>query len=485
MKIVAPVTALLLVVSGAATAVSGPASAAARPTVTLARPSAHTAGDGSKVHFHGTLAHTGTRNDKTVVLQRRYSGRWHRVVALARQDDGRYAFPGRRYKKAGTFTFRTVVRRNGRTLDVSPVRRLVIRKATRDDSARLQIRASDRIRANGCKVYDNIAYNVDAARTTPWSLEVTVTKPGGAVANTGTLRGTGPRAGRYRNRLCSTGAPTGNYRIRAVLTSSRFSRLTERNSFALTAATGLLPDLRMRNLNTCSAAERTQASGNGGTGCFYIHTDTTGPEAGLRLLKFPATTFNLGDGPMEVRSTRTDPGAGTASWSGGATQRIYDEDDSYTDVASPATFYWESVPNGASDSHGHQHWHMLNFDDYSIVGHPGAADEKHGFCLQDNTTAPGVTSAATYPNTTSCGYQQPNATSIVHGLSVGWGDTYPSSLPDQGIDIGGLPDGTYTVTVEADAQNVVQEKIETNNSVSAQVTIVGNRVTHVTASGGI
>jgi hypothetical protein len=49
------------------------------------------------------------------------------------------------------------------------------------------------------------------------------------------------------------------------------------------------------------------------------------------------------------------------------------------------------------------------------------------------------------------------------GLSVGWGDEYPSSIAFQYIDIGGLPYGDYTVQVQTDAGSAFVEADETNN----------------------
>jgi hypothetical protein len=139
--------------------------------------------------------------------------------------------------------------------------------------------------------------------------------------------------------------------------------------------------------------------------------------------------------------------------------------------------------------------------------------EKRGFCFEDNTTYspwyddksghpevprgkkeknvfgdmsdPGVYVGADF-NGTACGYRHPEATRIVHGLSVGWADTYPSSLPDQGIDITSLPKrGTFTVKVVADAHHLLEEEVERNNSASATVTIDGDKVTRVSAAGGL
>jgi hypothetical protein len=49
------------------------------------------------------------------------------------------------------------------------------------------------------------------------------------------------------------------------------------------------------------------------------------------------------------------------------------------------------------------------------------------------------------------------------GLSVGWGDAYPSSLPDQNIDITGLGPGRYQLSVTADAGGWFAESNEFNN----------------------
>jgi hypothetical protein len=84
-----------------------------------------------------------------------------------------------------------------------------------------------------------------------------------------------------------------------------------------------------------------------------------------------------------------------------------------------------------------------------------------------------------------CGVNQPNATSIMHGLSVGWSDTYPATLPDQAIDITNLSDGTYTVKVTADWQHFWKESNESNNSATAKVKITGNSVTLVSAPDGL
>lgn len=205
-----------------------------------------------------------------------------------------------------------------------------------------------------------------------------------------------------------------------------------------------------------------------------------------KLLKFPAVTANIGNGPMEIRAVRSS--STSDDWVG--RQVVHNTDASTTTLpASGADFYW------AGD--GHAHWHIRDFDSYELFNSSGTqvqVGEKHGFCFEDNTqyrdwvghpNRPQVPTSPVYTHEGSCGEAQPAATSIVHGLSVGWGDTYPDTLPDQAIDITGLPDGTYLVKVTADWQHYWRETNESNNSASAQIRITGNTVTLISAADGL
>lgn len=207
---------------------------------------------------------------------------------------------------------------------------------------------------------------------------------------------------------------------------------------------------------------------------------------GRKLLKFPAVTANVGDGPLEIRGTRTSTTA--TDWVG--RQVVTNSDASRTTLPdSGATFYY------AGD--GHNHWHIRDFDLYQLFNSSGTVlkeGEKHGFCFEDNTTYrdwvgspkhPNAPLSPVYTHEGSCGEGQPLATSITHGLSVGWADTYPATLPDQGIDVTGLPDGTYLVRVTADWQDFWRETNEGDNSASAQVRISGNTVTLLSATDGL
>jgi hypothetical protein len=223
----------------------------------------------------------------------------------------------------------------------------------------------------------------------------------------------------------------------------------------------LLPDLGIIKLDGCSQKEK-----HLGWSCFYI--ERSGDQ---KLLKFPVTTINLGKGPLEIRAQRS--GITANDWQ--AVQRIYLTGGKHWDVPAPGVkFYY------AGD--GHNHWHIRDFDSYAIDGQIQHS-EKHGFCFEDNMQW-ASRGKVVYLHEDSCGQGQPDATQIVHGLSVGSGDTYPSRLPNQAIDVTGLPDGEYTVKIKADWQNFWKEVNENNNTASARIKIKGDQVAVLSTSGG-
>jgi hypothetical protein len=248
-----------------------------------------------------------------------------------------------------------------------------------------------------------------------------------------------------------------------------------------------LPDLTLKQLTRCGAGDKKATGGD----CFEIvdpaPADQDFPKlAGRKLLKFPVITLNIGDGPSEIIADRS--AARPKDWK--AYQTFYTANGRRLGSAyePEVQFYF------AGD--GHEHWHVRDFDQYEILDAGGKIvrrAEKHGYCLQDNTTydtmagEPGVPRKPAYPEATSCGKESPEALAIIHGLSKGWGDTYPSDLPDQALDITGLPDGEYTVDVHADVHDYVKESDEGNNEASIKVTIKGDHVTvHPSTSvGGI
>ena len=180
----------------------------------------------------------------------------------------------------------------------------------------------------------------------------------------------------------------------------------------------LLPDLRMARL-----------------GDLQIETG----DDGERRLRFTAVIVNVGAGPMEavgvLRGGEID----------GIVQRIQREGAAPREVPTDAQFYFSGD--------GHEHWHIRDMQAYRLERLDGvdttAVSEKHGFCLWDNERAspavPGGQRAAAFncPESLDDG-------EVRMGLSVGWRDVYPASLPDQFIDVSGLESGRYRLWAEAD-----------------------------------
>ncbi len=200
------------------------------------------------------------------------------------------------------------------------------------------------------------------------------------------------------------------------------------------AASDRLPDLAMAKLQ-------------------HLSTDYDG---GRRLLRFTAIIVNVGAGPMEIRSQRASTGS---AWT--SQQVIYNDAGGSRSVATPSV---ELVYGGD----GHNHWHVKDLERYWLVPSGGGTERtgnKVGFCFFDNykykLSLPGAPETVQYPRS-ACGTQ--SSLTLRHGLSVGWGDSYSWSLPDQYIETTGLPDGTYRLWATADQAGRFLESNESNNS---------------------
>jgi hypothetical protein len=189
---------------------------------------------------------------------------------------------------------------------------------------------------------------------------------------------------------------------------------------------------------------------------------------GRRLLQFSTTMVNVGAGPFEVYATRPD--TSTTTWS--VSQRIYTDTGSYLrPISLPLVLGGD----------GHLHWHLrdlaaadlIRLDNGSKVG----TSNKRGFCFWDNVeyrlTLPGAPASAVYGEP-GCG--RSTSTVVSMGLSVGWGDIYPSTLPDQNIDITGLVAGRYRLQLTVDNNGQFVEVSESNNVtwVDLQIKAQGN-----------
>ncbi len=162
-------------------------------------------------------------------------------------------------------------------------------------------------------------------------------------------------------------------------------------------------------------------------------------------LRFSTTSWNSGQGPLELRCgrhgtprrDRTSTSASTTATVPIATTSrerspFTPSTTTSTSTTTRSTSLQSATANGASDR----------------------TSSKTTFCVMDtnssNLSLPGAPSQPVY---TTC-------SATVQGMSVGWGDTYGRSLPGQGIDVTGLPEGDYRLVIEIDPKNRI---IETND----------------------
>ena len=179
---------------------------------------------------------------------------------------------------------------------------------------------------------------------------------------------------------------------------------------------------------------------------------------GGRWLRFDAVVVNVGQGPFDVVGMASD---------GTVTQRIKDSSGTWAEHPTLATMFY--------DGDGHRHWHVKDLQEWTLVNANAAATEpvfrtgaKSGFCFWDNYPYPG-TGSKVYLGSAECHQRQDG--SIPMGLSVGWGDEYPSTIAGQYIDITGLALGDYIVTLKADQLEQFVESSESNNSACARIRI--------------
>ncbi|MGH3921876.1 MAG: lysyl oxidase family protein [Pseudonocardiaceae bacterium] len=142
---------------------------------------------------------------------------------------------------------------------------------------------------------------------------------------------------------------------------------------------------------------------------------------------------------------------------------------------------------------GHDHWHVRDLEDCQLRGldsvviissssSSSSGDSstgiKGGFCFADgfrfDTKRPGAPARAVY-SYAECG--KPTDLSVRMGLSVGWGDPYLSTLPDQYIDVTRLPWGAYRLEATADASNWFHEADESNNTTWVDIRLAATKVT--------
>lgn len=198
--------------------------------------------------------------------------------------------------------------------------------------------------------------------------------------------------------------------------------------------------------------------------------------SGKRRLHFTTRVVNIGRGPFQLKGF--DPVDGNAQ--NGDTlsvrQQVREPDGSLSRHESTATMVWSGD--------GHNHWHVTGLqdirlqsldDDPEILGRV----QKIGFCFLDSF-AYGSNQPSRYNAAHSVCQTRADGT-VPMGVSVKWGDTYPSTIAFQWIDITGLPNGKYRLKMIADPPastgGEFLESDETNNAGWTKIRIQGNSVT--------
>lgn len=182
-------------------------------------------------------------------------------------------------------------------------------------------------------------------------------------------------------------------------------------------------------------------------------------EAGTRCLRFTTGVANNGDVPLRLAS-------GPAG--AGMVQDLPGKDH----AAGVAAYH---------AAHGHFHYaRFMAFGLHRVDAATGlrgeavASTAKTGFCMVD--WGP-VADAQALPAKTfwrdGC---EPHQRRLEMGVNPGWYDIYRWFLPEQAIDVAGLPDGTYELVATADPDGTLAEQHTLDNRASTVFTLHGGQV---------
>jgi hypothetical protein len=204
------------------------------------------------------------------------------------------------------------------------------------------------------------------------------------------------------------------------------------------AADPLLPDL----VSVASIADRFMYDGE---------FDTTS-EPGRVLYRFDVAITNLGEGPFEVFEV-TDLQLQIQD----VYQHIFDTEGAFTSQLMD-TFDYEQPPFG--------HLHLEALARYNLrevtagegVGAVVATKDKTSHAVVDSVAIDTSLPAAPTSRVYTSAFDNPL------GISVGYADLYGRNIPQQRIDVTGVPSGQYWLEVIVDPMGYVQETDDTNNT---------------------
>ena len=183
---------------------------------------------------------------------------------------------------------------------------------------------------------------------------------------------------------------------------------------------------------------------------------------GQPTVKFSTTSWNSGDGSLELVAKEIDTGASKQR----VVQRIRCRDGTYVERTAGSFEYHAA----------HNHVHFNDYANYILEpldANPQNIRKgtKTTFCIIDTTNVnTQLLAAASGPVYSACATQVYGSK---QGMSVGWGDTYGSHLEGQSISTGALPPGRYRLRIAIDPKDQILE-ISNGDNESCKLVDIGS-----------
>ncbi|MBM3926001.1 MAG: hypothetical protein FJ320_08455 [SAR202 cluster bacterium] len=202
---------------------------------------------------------------------------------------------------------------------------------------------------------------------------------------------------------------------------------------------------------------------------------------GEKRLYFTNEVINQHTGVLEIfpqtfsGSDNNDcDGDGNASNDRIVSQRIFQDNNGNGIFVRGTDTSSRTVKAGCMVYHpSHNHWHFDEFTHYRLANLSGGTvsqGSKQSTYIED--TAPRYN----LEGQPSSKYYGECASTRAQGLSVGWGDIYRSTLPDQYISIAGVANGEYCLFSTVNPDRRLLETNHNNNGAALRITINGSTV---------
>jgi Lysyl oxidase len=201
-----------------------------------------------------------------------------------------------------------------------------------------------------------------------------------------------------------------------------------------------------------------------------------GTPGGKTFLRFSHTTSNVGDGPLQIYPDLETESCGEQGDRGRvAYQAIFQDSNGNGTFERNVDTQTVSEPVGCMIYHEiHQHYHFEDFARYQLYrvksGVLRETSDKVSFCVVDIlNTHPELPGAADEPYYS---FENCQADSGIHGISVGYADIYGSGTPGQEFDVTERHPGRYCLVAWTDPTDRLSEVAtggEDNNLQTVQI----------------